>query len=140
MLEARRNVQASHKGCGHDWGEAGGAVETSIGSTMNATFIMRCADVLEDIGMEPDSDKWIVKVIAWVVLGFVLVAVLVFAIWQTPIGRDDSDGESFGSRRSGMYPHTDALTGCQYLSVYGGGITPRLDGDGRHVGCRPSRQ
>ena len=41
-----------------------------------------------------------------------------------------------GGGRSGMEPKTDALTGCQYLSAPGGGLTPRLDGQGKQIGCR----
>lgn len=44
--------------------------------------------------------------------------------------RDDTDSHE---KRSGMRPHVDALTGCQYLSTPGGGITPRLDAQGRHM-------
>jgi hypothetical protein len=73
--------------------------------------------------------RWIAK---WVIL----VIVSAWIVDQTPIGRDDSDSGSWGGGRSGMRPMTDALTGCQYLTVPGGGITPRLDGYGRHVGCR----
>jgi hypothetical protein len=47
---------------------------------------------------------------------------------------DDSDPPDGGF--SGLTPHTDALTGCQYLSRQWGGITPRMDGHGRQVGCR----
>lgn len=34
---------------------------------------------------------------------------------------------------------TDEDTGCQYLTsgVFAGGITPRLDANGRHMGCDP---
>ena len=38
-----------------------------------------------------------------------------------------------GSERSGLALHTDAKTGCQYLSTAQGGITPRLDSNGKHV-------
>lgn len=31
---------------------------------------------------------------------------------------------------------TDSRTGCQYLESLNGGLTPRLDRDGKHVGCR----
>lgn len=48
---------------------------------------------------------------------------------QWPAG-DDTDTPE---KRSGMRPHVDALTGCQYLSVSKGGITPRLDAQGRHM-------
>lgn len=53
----------------------------------------------------------------------------------TPLGRDDSDPGRWGER-SGMQPRTDHATGCQYLAVPGGGITPRLTADGQHMGCR----
>ncbi len=42
--------------------------------------------------------------------------------------------------RSGMRLHADNLTGCQYLSIPGGGITPRLTADGRHMGCGEVRR
>jgi len=31
----------------------------------------------------------------------------------------------------------DTGTGCHYLVTSSGGITPRLDGQGKHVGCKP---
>lgn len=42
----------------------------------------------------------------------------------------------FAFHKSGMVIHTDALTGCQYLSVSAGGLIPRWDAQGRQVGCR----
>lgn len=44
-------------------------------------------------------------------------------------GFDSTDGDS----RSGLGLYTDNLTGCQYLSAGGFGITPRLDKAGRHI-------
>ena len=35
--------------------------------------------------------------------------------------------------RSGLSIRTDALTGCQYLSMYGGGIYPRMNREGGQV-------
>ena len=46
--------------------------------------------------------------------------------------KDSTDGQD----RSGMRLHKDNLTGCHYLSVKDGGITPRLDSSGSHYGCR----
>ena len=46
-------------------------------------------------------------------------------------GRKDSTDGPEG--RSGMLLHTDHATGLQYLSIQFGGITPRLDRDGRHM-------
>lgn len=39
--------------------------------------------------------------------------------------------------RSGLILYTDHLTGCQYLArPIAGSMTPRMDGRGRHVGCK----
>lgn len=48
---------------------------------------------------------------------------------------DDTDNEETGER-SGMELCIDYGTGCHYLCKPFGGITPRLDGAGKHVGCR----
>lgn len=55
--------------------------------------------------------------------GFILDAAI-----ERPTDSTDST-----EARSGMGLHTDALTGCQYLSTPKGGITPRLDASGRHL-------
>lgn len=47
--------------------------------------------------------------------------------------RDNSDAK----RRSGLIVRTDALTGCQYLETILGGVTPRLDKDGKQI-CVPT--
>lgn len=44
---------------------------------------------------------------------------------------DNSDKNIF--KRSDMAIKTDYLTGCQYLVTFWGGITPRLDKDGKQV-------
>ena len=62
----------------------------------------------------------------------VIILLLQFAWVVLPVGRDDTDGES----RSGLRLRTDARTGCQYLESTGGGLTPRLDRNGKHV-CEP---
>ena len=66
-------------------------------------------------------------------LGLCVVILLLQLAWAVlPVGRDDTDGES----RSGLNLRTDARTGCQYLESMGGGLTPRLDRNGRHI-CEP---
>lgn len=62
----------------------------------------------------------------------VLVTVLLFNGISRLIGggRDDSDPPN---GRSDMKVHTDALTGCQYLRGPSGGLTPRLDPNGRQI-------
>jgi hypothetical protein len=69
------------------------------------------------------------KRIGYVSLWLLLVAWL---IW--PPVHDDTDPPD---GRSGMKLYTDHKTGCQYLSAPLSSITPRLDGEGRHVGCKP---
>ena len=59
---------------------------------------------------------------------------IVVLVGKTPIGRDDSDPSDWGAR-SGFIVRTDSKTECQYLET-SGGITPRLDRYGNHVGCR----
>lgn len=64
------------------------------------------------------------------------VLLIIFALlsWMQPY--DDSDDEANG-KRSNMSLRVDYGTGCQYLGTgLFGGLTPRLDKDGRHVGCR----
>lgn len=77
-----------------------------------------------------------VKYTIWVVLA--LVTVIVFGLsamskWQPTDSTDYSTSD-----RSGLKLHTDAMTGCQYLSTSGGGITPRLDRNGHQVCQQPT--
>jgi len=65
-------------------------------------------------------------------IGF-LVLVEIYS-WS-PLGRDNSDSQTWGAR-SGVNITTDALTGCQYLRTSFVGIAPRLEASGRQVGCR----
>ena len=68
--------------------------------------------------------------------GWVLVVCFLLALYsQSPIGRDDSDPGNWGNR-SGLTPRTDSRTGCQYLEATNGGLTPRLDRNGRQIGCQ----
>ena len=63
-----------------------------------------------------------------------LLILLSVLTWANPY--DDTDDEKNGVR-SNMSLTTDYKTGCQYLSrgIFGG-ITPRLNSKGEHVGCR----
>lgn len=72
--------------------------------------------------------KWLLR---WAA-GIYFVVVL---IGKLPLGRDDSDPSEWG-KRSGIAVRKDALTGCEYLESMHGGLTPRLDRAGHHVGCR----
>lgn len=65
-------------------------------------------------------------------VSLIIVAAFVAAVFGA-FGRDDTDPPD---GRSGMRLLIDSRTGCQYLAMPLGGITPRRDGEGKHVGCR----
>lgn len=71
-------------------------------------------------------------------IGSVAMFCLIFllSVWLLNKFRpyDTTDNEAEGDR-SGMILYTDHLTGCQYLrgGLLGGGITPRLGGDGNQI-------
>jgi hypothetical protein len=67
---------------------------------------------------------------------YVLGDATVWALTKTGLGEavqplDDTDSQS--GQRSNMELLTDYGTGCQYLRVIGGGITPRMDADGTQI-------
>lgn len=72
----------------------------------------------------------LLPIIWWLVIAYFVVA-LIGSCSQRD-ATDRADGE-----RSGLGLRTDHGTGCQYLVAPFGGITPRVDSQGRHVGCRP---
>lgn len=59
----------------------------------------------------------------------VLLAVVIVVMLLAPYDSTDPPGG-----RSGLSIYVDHATGCEYLSRHG--LTPRLDGQGRHMGCR----
>ena len=68
------------------------------------------------------------------VIWIITLIMVIWAAWNRPL--DDTDNAAT-EERSGLGLYTDNFTGCQYLSSdFMGGITPRLDGSGRHVGCK----
>lgn len=70
---------------------------------------------------------------SWLLGWFTVAMIISLVIRWLPIFRDDSDEPGWFGNRSGIKPVTDNLTGCQYLITSEGGITPRLDADGKHV-------
>lgn len=68
--------------------------------------------------------------ILWFVATMVVAAVNQLVVRHTDIGRDDTD-PPFG--RSDMKIMTDHATGCQYLMGSRGGLTPRLDENGKQM-------
>lgn len=71
----------------------------------------------------------------WLCEWFFVCVSAMFLVGLTPISRDDTDPGNWGAR-SNIRPVTDSLTGCQYIETSKGGITPRVDGKGRHIGCK----
>jgi hypothetical protein len=69
------------------------------------------------------------RTVAWWILAGLIGS---FAV-QFASGYFDRDSTDTVDQRSNMRLHTDALTGCQYLSVVGGGITPRMGRDGQQM-------
>lgn len=70
----------------------------------------------------------------WLAVWALVMYWMVVLIGKFPIQRDDTDPGQWGER-SGLVLRTDSLTGCQYISGGGSGITPRLTADGKHMGC-----
>lgn len=71
--------------------------------------------------------------VRWIGKYALIWMLIVIAYNCSPFGRDNTDPAWPG--RSDMELKIDAMTGCQYLVSGGGGITPRLDAGGSHVGC-----
>lgn len=69
----------------------------------------------------------IIAIFAWVVLLMVLD--------HFRVNYDDTDNYA-DRQRSGLVIYTDHRTGCQYLSRFLGGLTPRLDKNSEHIGCK----
>ena len=66
----------------------------------------------------------------WIGIGAIVWVVAYPVLFRPPYDSTDNPPE-----RSQMRLHTDAATGCQYLSARSGGITPRLSPEGNHMGC-----
>lgn len=66
-----------------------------------------------------------------------MICLLLAGCVPGPAPLDDTDSPD--GRRSNLSLRIDHGTGCQYLSVYQAGLTPRAGPDGRHMGCRGIR-
>ena len=64
------------------------------------------------------------------IVAIMLFVILFVNLWRGS-GSDDTDDPN--GRRSNLMIYTDHRTGCQYLGTVLGGITPRLDRDGKPV-------
>ncbi len=61
-----------------------------------------------------------------------VLIVMAMAVTLAGCAKDDSDPEN---GVSGMNVYRDNLTGCEYLGITHGGLTPRMDRNGQQV-CR----
>ncbi|WP_319568247.1 DUF6440 family protein [Cohaesibacter marisflavi] len=68
---------------------------------------------------------------------FGTIAFICFIGFVSPSTKSD---DSNGAKKSGMTVYTDYKTGCQYLGTWSGGITPRLDADGKQVCIEEQRE
>lgn len=64
-----------------------------------------------------------------ILLSLCIISLLITILGQS-IPKDSTDPVD---GRSGLTIRIDQLTGCQYLSVYGGGIYPRMTKEGTQV-------
>ena len=69
-------------------------------------------------------------------VGIIITIAVLLWFFYLIMPYDDTDDIKMGER-SGMTLLVDHGTGCQYLRAgFAGGLTPRLDGNGNHAGCR----
>lgn len=71
----------------------------------------------------------VVQIVAALFIAYWLFCTIVYGT-----GRDDTDAPG---RRSRLVLYTDAKTGLQYVGVPFGGLTPRLDVDGKQMRATP---
>lgn len=62
-----------------------------------------------------------------VIIGLIVVAYVSHG--GNPLRRDATDGK----KRSGLVIYTDYGTGCQYVATMMGGLSPRLDKNGKPI-------
>ena len=68
------------------------------------------------------------------ILSFLVIYAVSYVSFSFLLPTDDSDIDKWN--RSGMNISIDAKTGCEYFTKGFGGITPRLNADGSHMGCK----
>ncbi|USD59051.1 hypothetical protein J4N45_10965 [Vibrio sp. SCSIO 43140] len=72
-----------------------------------------------------------------VVFTLICIAIIGYVANSFGLGFDETDNIEEGTR-SQLTVRTDYKSGCQYLSYRDGGLTPRLDVNGQHMGCKAS--
>jgi hypothetical protein len=80
-----------------------------------------------------DAIKRTLKRAALIAVGTIVAVAIVD---QSSFMRDSTDYPAWEGPRSYMHLRTDFATGCQYLVTPNGGITPRVNHAGTHIGCK----
>lgn len=73
------------------------------------------------------SHGFLSSFVAGVVMGLLISISVIYASSSPKDSTDPVDG------RSGLEIKVDALTGCQYLTTQKGGLTPRIDANGKQI-------
>ena len=95
---------------------------------------------IDEIGQRLSYSIYIAaKMIIMKCLKWVCIVTIIQLLVHYALGTFDADSTD-GDTPSGMGLHTDAQTGCQYLSTASGGIISRTDNQGKHVGCKNFNQ
>lgn len=72
------------------------------------------------------------RIMQWALLTFFAMQI----VGWSPAWRDDTDEPGWFGQRSGVVLVVDHATGCHYLQPRWGGVIPRFNGHGDHVGCK----
>ena len=73
------------------------------------------------------SHGFLSSFVAGVVIGLLISLSVIYSSSSPKDSTDPIDG------RSGLEIKVDAMTGCQYLTTPKGGLTPRLDANGKQI-------
>lgn len=64
---------------------------------------------------------------------FILIIMLIVALALFVLDKQCNTNNELSLNNKNMFVYVDDLTGCQYLRTYKGGITPRLNKDGKQI-------
>ena len=71
-----------------------------------------------------------------IIIALIIMIAMILMMIDIFMPYDSTDNIS-NRDRSGLVLYRDHMTGCEYIKGgLIGGITPRLDGNGNHIGCR----
>lgn len=79
--------------------------------------------------------EWTGYILILYVIVIIMTTLLNYVIERFNIGFDDTDND-IEHKRSLMKVYTDHKTGLQYLATANGGLTPRLDKNGKQINIK----